>query len=78
MDKTDLLRLDLVHDAPIQGGLSFLDTRKLEFYNEETGKPMETIMYKIVDGTLRIWLKQREWEESEIRVKQPKQEPVSQ
>tara|TARA_S200002703_G_scaffold146454_1_gene141508 strand:- start:471 stop:707 length:237 start_codon:yes stop_codon:yes gene_type:complete len=78
MDKTDLLRLDLVHDAPIQGGLSFLDTRKLEFYNEETGKPMETIMYKIVDGTLRIWLQQREWEESEIRPQTPEQQPAAQ
>ena len=74
-NKTEQLRLDIVNDAPIQGSATFLDTRKIEFYNHVTGKPMEVAMYAIIDGTLRVWIEEREWNESELSVSTPAQIP---
>lgn len=68
MNKAQQLHQDIVHDAPITGSQTLLDTRTIEFYNESRdGKPMAVVGYKIVDGALRIWLEDRNFDDNKTQ-----------
>jgi len=69
MNKAQQLHQDIALDSPIEPGrLTFLDTRTIEFYNESHGgKPMSVKAYAIIDGTLRVWLEDREWKNGTMK-----------
>ena len=70
MSKAHQLFLDLAHDAEINSGRTFLDCNAIEFYNDSRdSKPMQVVQYKIVDGALRVWLADNEWDDSTMKPK---------